>query len=122
MFISKTEKSNLYRLIEELEIQLRDDRLYYAEQISALKKSNSELLKRVNTLAAMGIADSAREKTIEKFIEQSTDPISDAEKALLRDAYRKEYSKQYYWRKKSEMLANQPAKGVRIKKSVEVAK
>jgi predicted metal-dependent peptidase len=118
MFISSKEKQFFHDTLNDLNGRLSAVVEFYKNQIAALKKENSELSKRVNSLAVMGIADSAREKTIEKFIEQSTTPISDTEKALLHAAYRKEYAKQYYWRKKAERIADGSKEKIRGHKGV----
>ena len=80
MFISKAEKSNLYKLIADLHLRV---------------------------------------VSLENIISKT--PV-DIEKAFSSDAYRKEYAKKYYWKKKAERLANGSTEGVRIKKSVEETK
>jgi hypothetical protein len=82
MFISKAEKSNLYKLIADLQLRVKVLELAKAEVKASSKKP-------------------ARAKD-ESY-----------------DAYKKQYNQTYYWRKKSERLANGSTEGIRTKKKAE---
>ena len=102
MFISNKSKQNIQNNIQDLYIQVENNRINHEQEINALKEENLSLSKRLNQLVVSGIAFKAREKSLKKM----PDAPTRTDHALARDAYRKEYSKQYYWRKKAERIAN----------------
>lgn len=96
MFISSNEKQYFHDSINELNRKIQIQAEIFQQQVATFKEENANLSKRLSQLLVSGIAATVRDKSHqeEKPVVQKTSPS------------KREYAKQYYWRKKAERLAS----------------
>jgi len=108
MFISSNEKQYFHDTLNDLNRKIQIQAEIFQQQIATLKEENANLSKRLSQLLVSGIAATVRDKSSqeEKPVIQKTNPS------------KREYAKQYYWRKKAERLASGSKEKIRGHKGV----
>jgi hypothetical protein len=94
MFISKAEKSNLYKLIAELQMQLRDDRLNYADQLSNDIANMKADIRRLQVSKIVEVVNGEKTKRTENI-------------EHIKHERKKAYMREHYHRRKAERLENE---------------
>lgn len=95
MFISKAEKENLHFMIQQLQAQLRDENLRFADQISALMTDITNMRMDIKRLQVSKIVEAVK----------SDNPKSTNDISHIKHEMKKAYGREYYHRKRAERLA-----------------
>jgi hypothetical protein len=110
MFISSNEKQYFHDTLNDLNRKIEAQAEIHQKQFATLKEENAVLSKRLSQLLVSGIAANVKEKLGEKKAEQSITKKTSPTK--------REYAKQYYWRKKAERIADGSKEKIRGHKGV----
>ena len=117
MFISNKDKQYINQALNDLNRKIDAQAAIYQQSMATLNEENKRLSERINLLVSGNIAKAAREENPPLKVP------TEAEKELMKQriAYRREYSRQYYWRKKAERIADGSKEKIRGHKGVENA-
>jgi transcription initiation factor IIE alpha subunit len=109
MFISSNEKQYFHDTLNDLNRKIQIQAEITQQQIATLKEENANLSKRLIQLLSnipATVKDKLPQQKEEKPVTKKTSPT------------KREYAKQYYWRKKAERIADGSKEKIRGHKGV----